>query len=99
MIRVSEVKLAVEEDLGLLKEKIAKKLSISPLQIIDFRVFKESLDARKKNEISFVYIVDVQVEDEAKVLRRNKNVQKSPHLSYQEAKTGDKILHHRPIVI
>lgn len=99
MIRVHEVKLAVEEDLGLLKEKIAKKLKISPLQILDCRVFKESIDARKKNEISFVYVVDVEVDDEAKVLRRNKNLQKSPHAGYQEVKPGDKTLHHRPIVI
>ncbi|MBS3900124.1 MAG: NAD(P)/FAD-dependent oxidoreductase [Dethiobacter sp.] len=99
MIRVYEVKLAAEEDLGRLREKIAKKLNISPLQILDYRVFKESIDARKKNEIFFVYIVDVQVKDEAKVLRRIRGLQRTPYTSYQEAKHGDKILHHRPIVI
>ncbi|MBS4008543.1 MAG: NAD(P)/FAD-dependent oxidoreductase [Clostridium sp.] len=99
MIRVYEVKLAAEEDLERLKEKIAKKLNISPLQILDYRVFKESIDARKKNEVYFVYIVDVQVKDEAKVLRKNKNLQKSPVCTYQEIKAGDKTLRYRPIVI
>lgn len=99
MIRVHGIRLAVQEDVGLLKGKIAKKLKIKPLEIITWRVCKESIDARKKNEVSFVYVVDVEAQDEAKVLRLNKNLQKSPDDSYQEVSPGNQDLQHRPIII
>ncbi|MCW3490651.1 NAD(P)/FAD-dependent oxidoreductase [Dethiobacter alkaliphilus] len=99
MIRVNEVKLSVDEDRKLLKNKIAKKLRISPEEISAFSIFKESIDARKRHEISFVYIVDVEVTDEERVLRKNKSLQKSPDFRYRDAEAGDGVLKHRPVVV
>ncbi len=99
MVRVNEVKLSIDEDIKLLKKKIAEKIKIDPDEIIDYKIFKESIDARKKNEISFVYVVDVEVQDENKVLSENKNVKKSPDVSYKDVKAGNDKLINPPIVI
>jgi len=98
MIRVNEVKLSVDEGISVLRNKIARKLRLNPGEIIDYTIFKESIDARK-NEINFVYIVDVFVRDEDKVLRKNKTLQKSPNVRYHEVQAGDGRLLHRPVVI
>lgn len=98
MIRVNEVKLSIDEDIKLLRKKIAKKLRINPQEIIDYRIFKESIDARR-NEISFVYIVDVEVKDEGRVLSKNRNVKKSPDISYSEVEAGNEKLINPPVII
>lgn len=99
MIRVNEIKLSVDEDMEVLRDKIAKKLRLNPQEIIDYTIFKESIDARKRNDINFVYIVDVNIQNEETVLRKNKNLQKSPDVRYHDVKTGDGHLLHRPVVI
>lgn len=99
MIRVNEVKLSVDESSDALKSKIAKKLRIAPAEIISYRIFKESIDARKRNEISFVYIVDVQVKNENTVLRKNKGLQKSPDLCYEDVKSGEQKPASRPVIV
>ncbi len=98
MIRVNEVKLSLEEDISVLPNKIAKKLKLNPTEIQDYIIYRESVDARK-NEINFVYTVDVKVQDEAKVLNKNKSLQKSHNARYQEVIEGDACLFHRPVVI
>ncbi|MDW7650566.1 MAG: NAD(P)/FAD-dependent oxidoreductase [Bacillota bacterium] len=99
MIRVNEVKLSLDEDKSGLKEKIAGKLRVRPQEILDYTIYRESVDARKRSEITFVYIVDVKVVDEEKVLRKNKQLQKSPDLSYGDTASGEEEPVHRPVVI
>ncbi|QEK11283.1 NAD(P)/FAD-dependent oxidoreductase [Crassaminicella thermophila] len=98
MIRVNEVKLSLDEDISLLKEKIAKKIKIHPKEIISYKIFRESIDARRNN-ISFVYSVDVELKNEEKVLRKNKQVKESPKLSYEDVIEGNEKLIHRPVII
>ncbi|MCT4619822.1 MAG: hypothetical protein N4A62_10595 [Marinisporobacter sp.] len=98
MIRVNEIKLTLDEDQNLLKEKISKKLRIKPEEIIDYKIYRESIDARR-NTISFVYSIDVKVKNEDKVLKKNKNVKKSPKLVYEDVPSGNKKLENRPIIV
>lgn len=83
MIRVSEIKLYLDEDESKLKEVLAKKLNISVKDIGDIRIFKKSIDARRKNKIHFVYTLDAEVKDEDKLVKRyaKKGVRKSKDLS------------------
>ncbi|WZL72449.1 hypothetical protein QBE52_15485 [Clostridiaceae bacterium 35-E11] len=99
MIRVNEIKLSIDEALDMLKEKIAKKLRIQPEEIIDYEIFKESIDARDKHKIFLVYTVDVALKNEEKILKKNKHIMKRPSLEYEEVKEGKNKLGHRPIVI
>lgn len=63
MIRIHQIKLLLDEDKALLKQKCAKKLKISSSDIIEYRIVRESLDARKQ-PLCFSYTVDVKVKNE-----------------------------------
>ena len=84
MLRIQDIKLKLKEDISAIKKEILKKLNIGEESLISYRIFKESIDARKKNDICFVYTVDVEVKDEQKVLKKlkNKNAIITPDIAY-----------------
>lgn len=100
MIRVPEIKLYLDEEETKLKELLAKKLNISSGDIKEIRIFKKSVDARKKDKIYFVYTLDAEVKDEEKLLKRfsKKGVTKVKDVSrnYQYKDQGDTL---RPVVV
>lgn len=54
-----------------LRAAIVQRLGIDDTALLDFSVYKRSYDARRKSSlITFVYIIDAEVSDEAQVLRR-----------------------------
>ncbi|WIF95498.1 NAD(P)/FAD-dependent oxidoreductase [Caminicella sporogenes] len=101
MIRVSEIRLSIDDNLDILPYKISKILKIKPNEIINLNIFKESIDARRRGKIDFVYTVDVKVEDEEKILLKNKDkkVIKTPDLDYKYPEQGSLIIDKRPVVI
>ena len=72
MLRVSNLKLGIDEDISLLKKLILKKLKIKENELIKYFIYKESIDARKRGRIDFVYTVDVEVKNENKILEKIK---------------------------
>ncbi len=101
MIRIQQLKLSITHTEEQLKKKMAKMLRISPEDILRYQIRKQSVDARKKQEVSFVYTVDVAVEKEEAVLRRVKSSQVSlaKEVPYQFPEEGEKELRHPPVVI
>lgn len=98
MIRVQDIKLTLEESLDCLPEKAAKKLKMKTSDIKSYSIFKEAIDARKKDEIRLVYTLDLEtVKDEA-LLKRSPNL-KRPDLAYVFPEKGSQLLKHRPVVI
>jgi uncharacterized FAD-dependent dehydrogenase len=71
--------------------------------LVDFTLFKRSYDARKKNsELQFIYTIDLQLRDEAAVLRRfehDRNVNPSPDVSYKTVGQAPEGLEERPLVV
>ncbi len=100
MLRVPEIKLSIDEDIGSIPEKICDKLRISKHQIISYRIHKESIDARK-GDIWFVYTIDVEMENEDTVLKKNpsKKISKSPDETYKYVSQGDGLIKGRPVVV
>lgn len=76
MLRISDIKLSLEEDEKVIKDKVAKKLKIKANDIVDYKIYKKSVDARKKNNIHLVYTIDIRVKDEEVILKRNKNIKR-----------------------
>ena len=76
MLRVQQLKLPVAHTREELEKKIQKTLKVSKEELLSWSIRKQSLDARKKPELFFVYTVDVSVKKEKQVLKRvhNKNV-------------------------
>ena len=58
MYRIHQIKLRPGEDKEKLPEKILKKLGRSDLMIQNWKIARESIDARDKNNIFLVYSVD-----------------------------------------
>lgn len=94
MIRINNIKIDVLKDN---KENIIKKLEKELKEkVIDYKIVKKSIDARK--DIKYVYTFDVNVSNEEKVLK-NKNVIKTPKEEYKLEITGKNKLENRPVII
>ncbi len=78
MIRIGQLKVNVPHTQGDLEQEILKVLKIKQSDLISWELVKQSVDARKKPQIKFVYTVDVKVKGQESVLRRAKaaNIQK-----------------------
>ncbi len=100
MIRISELKLPIEGNQKALEKKLSKALRVPMGDILAYRIFKRSLDARKKDNIHYVYVVDAEVKNEKKVLEKNKDksISKTPDLEYQMLK-GEAFPEKRPVVV
>ena len=70
MIRISNLSLPLDGDLSDLQKKAAKRLGISSSTIRAISPVRQSIDARKKGDIRYVYTVDVSAPDEAALVRR-----------------------------
>lgn len=73
MIRVSNVSQGLKEDFGDLKKKTAKILKISVDEIKEFQVVRQSVDARKKQQIHYSTTLDVTLHSEKKQQQILKN--------------------------
>lgn len=102
MIRIRQVKILVEQDsISKQKSQIAKKLRIKESEIQHFQVHKQSLDARKKDSIYYVYEFDVAIANEDKILAKNhtNDILKTPDETYQLPNMGTEPLTARPVII
>ncbi len=74
MLRINQIRLPVDHTEEELKKKISKKLG---LKIIPFHyeIIRQSIDARKKPEIYYSYVIDVEVQDEQSILKKLKDTQ------------------------
>lgn len=101
MIRIGQLKLQPDHTEKDLLQKIAKTLHISERDVVSYQIKKQSIDARKKPDLKFVYTIDVTVKNETQVLRKQKGntvslVKESP---YVFKAIGELNMQHRPIII
>lgn len=102
MIRVRQIKVKIENDsIEQLKNQISKKLKIKTSEIRDLKIQKKSIDARKKEEIYFVYEVDINVDNEVNTLRKvnSNDIFLTPDETYRFSITGTEKMKYRPIVV
>ncbi len=72
MIRIQQIKQKPGEDTAKLVKEAAKILKVSEKEIKQLHIVKRSLDARKKPELVYSYVVDVEIEKEDAVCKRAK---------------------------
>ncbi|CAG0985411.1 hypothetical protein MTYP_01987 [Methylophilaceae bacterium] len=108
MIRLTEIKLPIERAQALthqadeIKAAILKKLEIAENELIGFEIFKRGVDARKSHAILYVYSIDAEVRNEAKILarfRKDPHVKPAPDTSYQPVAKAPANLKERPVVV
>jgi uncharacterized protein len=108
MIRLTEIKLPIEKADSLkhqddeIRAAILKRLNIPADHLIRFEIFKRGVDARKSEAILYVYNLDVEVKDEARLLakfKKDPHVKPSPDTAYHPVAKLSSPLSERPIVV
>ena len=109
MIRITEIRLPVGHAPEALEEAVLKRLHLHPANLISFEMYKRSYDARKNTTLSFIYTVDLVVENEDRVLEQfadDIHVGPTPDTSYHFVADAKQIVPHvnaptflRPVVI
>lgn len=101
MIRINEVKFDIKEPFGKpqIISKILKKTGLKSDQLIDFQIVRESIDARKG--LNFSYVIDIRTTKESFLLKKGFKEAPKPfepiHLRrHIEATSANQ---HRPIVV
>lgn len=61
MYRIHQIKLPIGESKDKIPEKILKKIGMKDIFVKDWKIVKESIDARDKEHLCWVYSVDFQV--------------------------------------
>jgi len=102
VIRINELRLPLEHPPEALPAAAATRLGISEAAIRHLSVFKRSHDARKKNALMFIYSVDVDVENEARLLKRfadDPKIGPTPDTSYHFVAQAPATSFPRPVVV
>ena len=85
MIRINELTLRFDHSTQQLKEAAARELGIAPEAIIELVKIRRGIDARHKGVIKLIYTVDVQVENQSKLLEKftsNNRINQAPAQEY-----------------
>ncbi|MEG1969128.1 MAG: NAD(P)/FAD-dependent oxidoreductase [Burkholderiaceae bacterium] len=85
MLRITELRLPLNHAEDALRPAVLQRLGLRDADLIDFKVFKRSYDARKKTAIQLIYTIDCELADEAAVLERfaaDPHIKPSPDTSY-----------------
>lgn len=108
MLRITEIKLPIELADTLkhqddqIKAALIRRLEIPESELLRFEIFKRGVDARKSHAILYVYNLDVEVKNEAKILARFKkdpHIKPAPDTSYHFVAQSSQTKTHRPVVV
>lgn len=107
MLRLSNIKIRISEaadgnaERAALRRKVLLKLGIRNEELKDFRIVKKSVDARKKEDIIYVYTVDVDTAQDKRLLAAgvSKGLVQAPEVVIKPVCKGSERLAERPVVI
>lgn len=99
-ISIKDIKLSINEEESSLRGITAKTLGVPESAIKGLTVKRISLDARKKNDISFIYALEASLSpgDEARLIKRLPMVERAEERKDEELRFGKATL-HKPIVV
>jgi len=104
MIRIQQIKVPVRHSRQDIEQKIRKLLHVKQEQPFTFQIWKQSIDARRGQEMSYIYTVDVELGlkegQEKKLIQKvhNNNVMLTDRKNYTFPQTGTVQLKHRPVI-
>ena len=102
MLRLTELKLPLDHPPEALRAAILQRLGIADDDLLGFSIFKRSYDARKKHALLMVYAVDVEVRNDAVLLKKfrdDRHLAPTPDMAYQFVGRAPENLTERPIVV
>ncbi len=101
-LKVSDLRLRLGEPEESLPDQLAARLGVGRDQIVRWRILRKSLDARKHDEIRFVYSTEVVLSGEPGVrssLEGGPGITPYAPEEFQWPESGDAPASHRPVVI
>jgi uncharacterized FAD-dependent dehydrogenase len=102
MLRLTEIKLPLDHAESALKSSILRRLAIDAGELVRYSIFRRGVDARRRSAIAFIYTLDVEVVDEANLLKRlgdRRYVAPAPDTSYRFVAKAPPHPALRPVVI
>jgi len=102
VLRLTEIKLDLDHSEAALKTAILRALGISEPELLGYRIRRRGYDARKSGETVFVYTLDVEVKDEAALLKRfhhSHHITRTPDETYHYPVQAPANIKTRPVVI
>jgi uncharacterized FAD-dependent dehydrogenase len=102
MLRLTEIKLPIAHPESEIRAAILIRLGIPASDLIGYSITRRGYDARKPDAILFAYTLDVEVKNEAAILKRLKNdrhLSPTPDTHYQFVAQAPRDLKSRPVVV
>ena len=69
MIRIGGLALPVDGDLDQLRKRAARTLGVRPGALGELDIVRQSIDARRKDDVHYVYTVELSMANEASMVR------------------------------
>jgi uncharacterized FAD-dependent dehydrogenase len=105
-LRISNIRLRVDEPETHLGERLARALGLKPSAVRRWRILRKALDARNKEALQFVYTAMVSLPDEARIAARARRTThpRARIEVYREElfvlpPPGGRVLENRPVVV
>jgi len=102
MLRLTDIQLPLDHPDSAIRQAILARLGIAESDLIGFTIFRRGYDARKKSAILLIYTLDVELRDEAAVLKKtqgDRHVGVTPDTGYKFVAQAPAGLAERPVVI
>lgn len=101
MIRIQQLKLPVGHTQKELEQKIRRELHLKPEEMFFYEIRKRSVDARKKPELFFSYVIDCKAAREEQIYKRmdHKKVVLTQEAPYRFPESGTVPMEHRPVIV
>ena len=98
--QVANVRLELVEPEQALPEKLADRLGLARDGIAHYRILRKSLDARRHDDLHFVYAAEVEVPgDGASIRREGGGIEPFVPEVFDWPEPGREPLEHRPVIV
>lgn len=95
---INNIRVSLDDDINALRELAAKKLKVSEGEIRNFKIAKESIDARRKPNISLIYSVVVDI-DKSAGIPKNSDIRVVEDAGKNQLVPGNRKLCSSPVVV
>src|SRR4051812_48024235 len=96
-LKIANLRLELGEPEDALGEKLSARLGVRPQEIAGWRILRKSLDARRQDDLHFVYAAEVDLPEATP--RRGPDVETFVPDRFDWPEPGPRPLGHRPVII